>query len=79
LQGPGAHIRVNAFRYNAVAKRELARISRIRELQNRFLGFWASIFVAVMVGVSNVAMQAIFKDMLSTPDADEGDAMQLLA
>ena len=37
-QGPGSHIRANAYRYNEEIEREMVHINLIRLIQERFLG-----------------------------------------
>jgi hypothetical protein len=69
-QGPGKHIRQNAFRYHTAAKKELTRIARVREIQNRFLGLWASAALALMIAVFNVLIERLFS---SHDDADSSD------
>ena len=56
-QGPGAHIRANAYRYNEAIQREMVRINRIRLIQERFLEFWARLIHAAMIGISTVLSQ----------------------
>lgn len=52
-QGPGVHIRQNAFRYHKALDRELMRIRRVREIKQNLVTLVGSSFVAVLVGVAN--------------------------
>jgi len=53
-EGPGSHIRGNAYRYRKSLDRELARVRRVKEIQLRAVGFVGTAIVAALVGASNV-------------------------
>ena len=52
-QGPGVHIRAHAYQYNRKVKAELARISRIREVQLRAIALLGSAIVALFITIGN--------------------------
>ena len=51
--GPGAHIRQNAYRYRHQVDKEVAIIRRVRELQVRLVTLAGSAVIASMVGLAN--------------------------
>ena len=58
--GPGAHIRQNAYRYLHQVDQEVAIIRRVRELQVRLVALMGSAFVALMVGLFNLLADIIY-------------------
>ena len=54
-QGPGAHVRQNAYAYRKTLDRELIRIRRVKEIQLRGVALVGSAFVAALVGAANFA------------------------
>ena len=59
-QGPGAHIRSNAFRYDEAIRKELARIGRVRGYQTGFFNALSHTFLAGMITAFQLLAQAWF-------------------
>lgn len=59
-EGLGGHIKANAFRYRVMIDKELARITRIKELQVRTVGLVGSVFVAALIGASNFVSTMVY-------------------
>ena len=68
-EGLGGHIKANAFRYRVLIDKELARITRIKELQVRAVGLVGSVFVAVLIGTSNFVSNMLFDAIFPPPAA----------
>ena len=50
----GKHIRTNAYKYRKRLDYELARVRRVKEIQNRVVAFLGAAIVATMIGLANV-------------------------
>ena len=69
-EGPGNHIRTNAYRYRSQIDRELAIVRRLKELQLRFVGLFGSAVVASFVGIANFVSRFAYGSLY--PDATVG-------
>ena len=58
--GPGAHLRVNAYKYARIINKELAVIGRLRELQQRAVALIGSGILALLVGLANLISNLIY-------------------
>ena len=63
-EGLGGHIKKNAFLYREMVDREIARIRRIKQLQQRAVGLVGSAFIATMIGGANLASRLIYDSTL---------------
>lgn len=61
--GPGSHIRQNAYQYRHIIDREIACIRRVREVQLRAMTLLGSSFVAGMVGLANLLARIAYAVM----------------
>ena len=62
-EGPGAHIRTNAYRYRLLIDKELVIVRRLKELQLRFVGLVGSLVVASFVGIANFVSQYAYSSL----------------
>jgi len=53
-EGPGSHIRQNAYQYRFIIEREIACIRRVREVHLRSVALIGSAIVAALVGFANL-------------------------
>ena len=65
-QGPGVHIKTNAYKYQQKLDRELARIRRIQTLQARLVALSGTAIASVFIGLSSlgslIAYEFIYGD-----------------
>jgi len=59
-QGPGKHIKVNAYKYQQKIDRELARIRRIMTLQSRLVALSGTAIASVFIGLSSLGSQVAY-------------------
>ena len=65
--GPGAHIRTHAYKYNKLISQELVRIQRVKDMQWKVLTLIGSAFVATMIGVANL-LSRLYYNVLQSGD-----------
>ena len=53
-RGPSTHIRGNAYKYRKMIDRELARVRRVKDIQNRVVGSVATFAAAALVAIGNI-------------------------
>lgn len=58
--GPGMHIRQNAFRYRNSINQELFRIGRVKDVQLRFIALIGSAILAALVGIANFVSRVLY-------------------
>ena len=66
--GPGAHIRTHAYKYNKQISQELVRIQRVKDMQWKVLTLTSSAFVATMIGMANL-LSRLYYDLLQSGDS----------
>ena len=54
-QGPGRHIKTHSYAYRDKVQREIARLKRIRLLQERIVGLAGTLILSASVGVANLS------------------------
>lgn len=69
-EGPGSHIRQNAFRYRKMIDREIVRVRRLKEVQLRSIALIGSGIIAALIGLANFISRSIYYAIYpSTPPA----------
>ena len=62
-EGPGSHIRQNAYQYRHMLEREIACIRRVREMQLRAVALVGSTILAALVGFANLLARIAYAVM----------------
>ena len=70
--GPGAHIRSHAYKYDKVISQELVRIQQVKDIQWRALTLAGSALVATMIGTANLFSRLYFR-VLESEDVVESE------
>ena len=62
-QGPGKHIKAHAYRYQRKIDQELARIERIKTLQQRAIGLLGTLIISASIGIANFVSRRVYDDV----------------
>ena len=60
-QGPGVHIKTNAYKYQQKLDRELARIRRIQTLQARAVALSGTAIASGLIGLSSLGSRIAYR------------------